>query len=274
MARVARKIRQSVDLTTIVNHNVKETDAQVDRRIAERFDVLDVLSQACVNGDSRALIVSGGPGLGKSYNVEKILAQHDNTGATFSIVKGYTRPTGIVKLLYQHRAAGNIIVFDDADSVFNDDVSLNLLKAVCDTTERRVVSWLSEGKLVDEDTAEIVPRSFVFEGSVIFITNLDFDYLIERGHKLAPHLEALVSRAHYLDLTLKTKRDYLVRIRQVVEQGLLSDLDVEAQADVLTFIEAYSDNMRELSLRAVIKLGNLRRTNANWERIAKITMCK
>lgn len=274
MARVARKLRQSVDLTTIVNHNLKETDNQIDSRIAERFDVLDVLTYACVAGDARALIVSGGPGLGKSYNVEKILARHDDTGATFSIVKGYTRPTGIVKLLYQHRHPGNIIVFDDADSVFNDDVSLNLLKAVCDTTERRVVSWLSEGKLIDDETAEIVPRSFVFEGSVIFITNLDFDYLIERGHKLAPHLEALVSRAHYLDLTLKTKRDYLVRIRQVVEQGLLSDLDVEEQADVLTFVEAYADRMRELSLRAALKLGSLRRTNKNWEKIAMITMCK
>lgn len=270
MARIARQN----DMSTTGNYNPNETDNQIDTRIAERFDVLDVLSKACVDGDARALIVSGGPGLGKSYNVEKVLAERDPTGATFSIVKGYTRATGIVKLLYQHRHAGNIIVFDDADSVFNDDVSLNLLKAVCDTTERRVVSWLSEGKLIDDETSEIVPRSFVFEGSVIFITNLDFDYLIDRGHKLAPHLEALVSRAHYLDLTLKTKRDYLVRIRQVVERGLLSELDIEQQADVLTFIEAYSDIMRELSLRAVLKLGSLRRTNKNWEKIAMITMCK
>lgn len=260
--------------SNVIDMNTHETDDQIDMRISERFDVLDTLSQGTTKGDIRAMIVSGAPGLGKSFTVERVLSEHDESGETYTIVKGYTRPTGIVKLLYQFRHPGNIIVFDDADSVFNDDVSLNLLKCVCDTTERRIVSWLSEGKLVDEETAEVIPRSFLFEGSVIFITNLDFDYLIERGHKLAPHLEALVSRAHYLDLTLKTKRDYLVRIGQVVEQGLLDHLDIEAQADVLTFIEAYSHRMRELSLRAVIKLGALRSTNKNWEKIAKITMLK
>lgn len=274
MPRTARKVRDTSKYANVVDFQTHETDNQIDKRISERFDVLDTLSQGTTAGDIRALIVSGGPGLGKSFTVERVLNEYDPEGHSFTIVKGYTRATGIVKLLYQFRHPGNIIVFDDADSVFNDDVSLNLLKAVCDTTERRVVSWLSEGKLIDEDTAEIVPRSFVFEGSVVFITNLDFDYLIDRGHKLAPHLEALVSRAHYLDLTLKSKRDYLVRIRQVVEQGLLNHLDVEAQADVLTFVEAYSDRMRELSLRAVIKLGALRSTNKNWEKIARITMLK
>ena len=274
MPALAKKTRKTVDLATIVNHNPVESDASIDTRIAERFEVLDVLSKHSTTGDIRALIVSGPPGLGKSFTVEKVLSEYDPQADTYTVVKGYTRATGIVKLLYQYRHPGNVIVFDDADSVFNDDISLNLLKAVCDTTERRIVSWLSEGKLIDEDTAEIVPRSFLFEGTVIFITNLDFDYLIGKGHKLAPHLEALVSRAHYLDLTLKTKRDYLIRIRQVVEQGLLSHLDIEEQADVLTFIEAYADNMRELSLRAVIKLGCLRSSNSNWEKIAKITMCR
>lgn len=264
-----RKIDNVIPLPTS-----NETEDQIESRISERFDILAQLSKGTTDGDVRAMIASGGPGLGKSFTVERVLREYDPTESVYTVVKGYTRPTGIVKLLYQFRHPGNVIVLDDADSVFNDDISLNLLKAVCDTTERRVVSWLSEGKLVDEDTAEIVPRSFVFEGSVIFITNLDFDRMIDKGHKLAPHLEALVSRAHYLDLTLKTKQDYLVRIRQVVEQGLLSHLDIEEQADVLTFIDAYSDNMRELSLRAVIKLGNLRKTNANWERIARITMCR
>lgn len=275
MPRVATKTaRKSVDLTTIVNHNHTETDEQINTRIAERFDVLDELSRHATTGVIQAMIASGSPGVGKSHTVIKQLEEYDPEGDTWTVVKGYTRPTGIVKLLYQYRHPGNVIVFDDADSVFNDDTSLNLLKAVCDSSDRRRVSWLSEGKLIDEDTAEIVPRNFDFEGSIIFLTNLDFDYLIARGHKLAPHLEALTSRAHYLDLTLKTNRDRLVRIQQVVEQGLLNYLEVDEQVDVLTFLEVHADRMRELSLRAVIKLGNLRKANGNWEKIAKITMLK
>ena len=252
----------------------QETDKEINDRLQERFEILDILSQASTCGNSRAFIVSGPPGLGKSYQVEKALFEYDRSGETYTTVKGYVRATGLVKLLYQYRHAGNIIVFDDADSIFNDDISLNLLKAVCDTTENRIVSWLSEGKLIDEETGELVPRSFVFEGSIIFITNLDFEALIDKGHKLAPHLEALRSRAHYLDLSLKTRRDYLVRIKQVISAGMLKELNKEARGEVIEFIENNYTRLSELSLRAAIKLATLRKTNANWRRIAEITMCR
>lgn len=251
-----------------------ETEEQIDARIAERFEILDVLAEACIVGNSRALIVSGPAGLGKSYTVEKALSNWDPNEINHTIVKGYVRATGLVKLLYQYREQGQVVVFDDADSIFFDDVSLNLLKAVCDTTERRRVSWLSEGKLIDEETADLIPRSFDFNGSVIFISNYDFDAMIDRGHKLAPHLQALVSRAHYVDLAMRTRRDYLVRIRQVIRQGLLNDLSFEARSDVITFIEQNHEKLRELSLRMALKIGALRKQGGNWERVAKVTCCR
>lgn len=252
----------------------KETDAQIEAKLAERFEILDILAESCTVGNTRALIVSGPAGLGKSYTIEQRLREWDPNEVNHTIIKGYVRATGLVKLLYAYREEGQVLVFDDADAIFFDDVSLNLLKAVCDTTERRRVSWLSEGKLIDEDTAEIVPRSFDFNGTIIFITNYDFDAMIERGHKLAPHLEALVSRAHYIDLAMKTRRDYLIRIRQVIKQGLLSYLNMNEQLDVINFIEANHSTLRELSLRVAIKIGNLRKTNNQWEKLAKITCCK
>ena len=252
----------------------RETDAEIEQRIADRFEILDVLTEACVVGNSRALIVSGPAGLGKSFTVEKRLADWDPNELQHTIVKGYVRATGLVKLLYQYRHANNVLVFDDADAIFFDDVSLNLLKAVCDTTERRRVSWLSEGKLVDDDSAELIPRSFDFEGSIVFITNYDFDAMIDKGHKLAPHLQALVSRAHYIDLAMKSRRDYLVRIRQVIRQGLLSHLSEPQRNDVIAFIEGNHDKLRELSLRMAIKLGALRKQGGDWEKLARITCCK
>jgi len=254
---------------------VAETEDEIEARISERFDILEALTDSCIAGNSRALIVSGPAGLGKSYTVEKKLEEWDPSGNNYAITKGYVRATGLVKLLYAYREEGQVLVFDDADAIFFDDISLNLLKAVCDTTERRVVSWLSEGRLLDEETGELVPRSFEFNGTVIFISNYDFDAMIDRGHKLAPHLQAMVSRAHYLDLAMKSRRDYLVRIRQVVAQGLLDFLDIEEQADVLTFIEAYSESLRELSLRMALKIASIRKTNnTNWEKVTKITCCK
>lgn len=254
-----------------------ETDAEIEARLAERFDILSELTDAAIKGHSRALVVSGPAGLGKSFTVEQALEAWDPDACNHTIVKGYVRPTGLYRLLYQHRMANQVIVFDDADAIFFDDVSLNLLKAVCDTTERRVVSYMSEKLLVDEDEAVTIPKTFEFKGTIIFITNLDFDAMIEKGHKAAPHMQALVSRSHYIDLAMKTRRDYMVRIKQVVKQGLLSNqgLNKEQQDDVLAFLDKNADRLRELSLRMAIKVGAIRKLNKpNWMAMAKATCCK
>jgi len=259
---------------TVVVQN--ETDDEIASRLAERFSILEVLTNAAVKGEARALVVSGPAGLGKSYTVEKALESWDPEQINHTIVKGYVKTTGLYKLLYQYRNAGQVLVFDDADTIFYDDNSLNLLKAVCDTTERRVVSYLAETNMVDEESAERIPRSFAFEGTIVFITNLDFDSLIERGHKLAPHLQALVSRSHYIDLAMKTRRDYMVRIRQVISAGMLKaqGLTPSQEKEVLDFLNAKQDRLREMSLRMALKIGALVKMGGNWQKLAAVTCCK
>jgi hypothetical protein len=255
---------------------VTETDDQIETKLAERFSVLEDLTKAAVRGVVPALIVSGPAGLGKSFTVEKVLEDHDPDGAVSTQIKGYARATGLMKQLYKHRHPGNVVVFDDADAIFYDDVSLNILKAATDSSKKRVISWMSEAKFEDED-GDIIPRRFEFKGTIVFITNIDFDALIDRGHKLAPHLQALMSRAHYIDLALKTKRDYYVRIKQVVKQGMLAKagFDHDEEHDIMRFVEANFDKLRETSLRSVIKIAALRRSNPNrFESLARVTCCK
>lgn len=253
-----------------------ETDAEIDQRLRDRFEIMDTLTQAALFGDARSVIISGPAGLGKSFNVEKELTNWDPDAINHTIVKGFLRTTGLYKLLFQYRERGQVIVFDDADAIFYDDNSLNLLKAVCDTTDVRKVSWLAETNMVDEESAVKIPRQFEFEGTIVFITNLDFDQLIEKGHKLAPHLQALVSRSHYIDLAMKTKRDYLVRIKQVVELGMLKDqgLTADQEKAVMDYITANQHKLRELSLRMAVKIGNLVKMKADWRRLANVTCCK
>jgi hypothetical protein len=255
---------------------VVETDEEIETKLADRFEILDEMTKAAISGDARALIVSGPAGLGKSYTVEKALENWDPSAIAHKIVKGYVKAPGLYKLLYAHRGAGQVLVFDDADEVFLDDTAINLLKAACDSTERRIISYITEGVLIDEESAERLPKSFQFDGTVIFITNYDFDVMIDRGSKIAPHLEALVSRAHYIDMAMKTKRDYLIRIRQVVRQGLLTKLglDEAAQQEVVDFIEENQDRLRELSLRMALKVGSIRRRGGNWQRMARVTCCR
>jgi len=254
-----------------------ESDAEIEERIADRFEILEEMTNAALYGDARAVIVSGPAGLGKSFTVEETLTKWDPSGINHTVVKGYVRATGLYKLLYQHSEKGKVLVFDDADTIFFDDTSLNMLKAVCDSSKTRRVSYLTEGNMYDEDTAEKLPKSFEFHGTIIFITNYDFDAMISKGHKLAPHLTAMISRAHYIDLAMKTKRDYLVRIRQVLNKGMLADqgLDKVAQNEVIQFIETNQDSMRELSLRMALKVAGIRKmSSSRWEKIARVTCCK
>ena len=103
---------------------------------------------------------------------------------------------------------------------------------------------------------------------------MDFDKLIDKGNKLAPHLSALVSRSHYIDLALKSKEDYLVRIDQVVAEGMLDHLSKIQRDDVMTFIGDHKDNLRELSLRMAIKLATIRKMGGDWQKIARVTCCR
>jgi hypothetical protein len=262
----------AINKMTHVNFNnnetvVVETDEQIEQKLAERFGILELMAHMAISGECRALIVSGPAGLGKSYTIEQALEGNEN--ATF--VKGYVRPTALYRLLHANSQEGDVIVFDDCDSIFFDDTSINLLKAVCDSTDKRVVSYMTEANLVADD-GENLPKQFQFKGTVIFITNYDFDDMITRGHKLSPHLQALVSRAHYVDLAMKTKRDYIVRIKQVCGNGILDFLSNTARQECIDYIEKNSDRLRELSLRMALKIGTIRKMNPNtWQNICNVT---
>lgn len=250
-----------------------ETDEEIAERLQERFSVLEELTISTISGESRAVIASGPPGLGKTFTVERLLADKDES--EYRVVKGFVRATGLYRLLYEMRHKNCVLVFDDCDSIFFDDVTLNLLKAACDTTERRRISWRAETKMRDEDE-DPIPTSFDFDGAIIFITNYDFDKMMQTGHKLAEHVAAMVSRSHYIDLTLKTRRDFIVRIKQVIGQGMLHDrLSKKQIQDCVAFIENNADRLRELSLRMAIKIASVMKTHPQgWERIARITCLK
>jgi hypothetical protein len=100
--------------------------------------------------------------------------------------------------------------------------------------------------------------------------------MIESGHKLSPHLAAMVSRANYIDLTMNTKRDYLIRIKQVVGDGMFAGkLTSEQTNHVMEYITEYQDSMRELSLRMAIKIANTMIDSPNdWRRICNVTCRK
>ena len=258
---------------------VHESDEQAIERIRTRFQILDEMTKAATTGDIRAMIVSGPPGVGKSYGVEKIVEQAclfdklSGKRLRAEVVKGSATPIGLYQTLYKYSDKNCMLVFDDCDSILVDDVALNLLKGALDSGSKRKISWLSESSSLRR---EGIPDSFNFNGSIIFITNLKFDKM--KSQKLKDHLDALQSRCHYLDLTLDTMRDKILRIKQIASDGALfenMDLDKSAETEVIEFMEEHRNSLREVSLRMAIKIGQLRRSFAlRWKDMAKITCMK
>jgi hypothetical protein len=224
------------------------------------------------------MIVSGPPGVGKSFGVEKVLGKHDLVATLgerppkYEVVKGAMSAIGLYCKLFKFADKDNVIVFDDCDSVLQDELSLNILKAALDSKKTRRIHWNTDSfKLRNEG----VPDSFEFKGSAIFITNIKFDNV--KSKKMRDHLEALESRCHYIDLTIDTEREKMLRIKQIVGDGMLTEhaLGDEVVDDIIDFIDINKKRLRELSLRTVLKVADLAKAfPTKWESMAENTVMR
>jgi hypothetical protein len=256
---------------------VEESDEEVIDRIRERFDMLKDMTKAVKKGAVRAMIVSGPPGVGKSHGVEEVLERYDTlehlgAGKKYEVVKGAMSPIGLYCKLFNYADKDSVLVFDDCDAIFEEPLALNILKAALDSKKKRTIHWNTDSfKLRNEG----VPDSFEFKGSAIFITNLNFQDI--KSKKLRSHLEALESRCHYMDLTISTERDKMLRIAQVIKDGMLDQykLDDDVKAEIIDFVDINKKRLRELSLRTVLKVADLAVAfPQRWEAMAENTVMK
>lgn len=254
-----------------------ETEEQAMDRIEETFLMLDKIVDACARGVVRGLVVSGPPGVGKSFGAEKTL-RDVNMGLTlagkdpkFEIVSGGVSAIGLYKKLYFNREAGQVLMFDDSDGILFEEEPLNLLKAALNSGDRRRICWNKESRTLDEGD---IPNAFDFEGSIIFLSNVDFEKSIARGSRVSAHLSAIMSRCHYLDLEIGSTRDKLLRIKQIIRDGMLDPycFTEEQQQTIVDFVFDNSEYLREISLRMVKKVADFVKADpTGWEDMAVST---
>ena len=252
-----------------------ESDEEIVERLRARFEVLKQMTLAVRNGGVRAMIVSGPPGVGKSYGVEEVLArdglfdQLAQRKPRYEIVKGAMSALGLYAKLYEYSDKNSVLVFDDCDSILMEDLSLNILKGALDSSKKRFIAWNTDSRLL---RSEGIPDRFEFKGAAIFITNIKFEHI--KSKRLKDHLDALESRCHYIDLQMDTEREKMLRIRQIVGDGMLDAFEFEEGGveQVVQFIDSNKTRLRELSLRMVLKIADLRAAfPSNWEAMATTT---
>lgn len=252
---------------------VNKTFDEIKQEVSERFTVMEEIALSTAMGINPSLIIGGAAGVGKSHTVMSVI---DSLGVKHSrVVKGSVTPVGLFRLLYDYRHEGSLLVFDDCDSVWDDDVTLNLLKAATDTTDKRTLSWHSSRQIYDEDGNE-VPSDFEFNGNIIFISNIDF-YRESKGNgRMAPHFAAMISRSFVLDVAMKNEEYYLARIHHVLFDCMdESEFNHDTKSAVFNFMTENKATLRELSLRMVKKISVLMKTYPNgWQDKAKVLLCR
>jgi hypothetical protein len=278
-AKVDRPGVKSLEQIQVSDASVAhESDEEIVERLRSRFQVLQDMTQAVKAGTVRAMIVTGPPGVGKSFGVEEVLSRQDlfnalgNKKPKYEIVKGAMSAIGLYSKLYEFSERGNVVVFDDCDSVLLDDLSLNILKAALDSSKKRTISWNTDSRMLRQ---EGVPDRFEFKAGAIFITNIKFENV--RSKKLQDHLAALESRCHYIDLQMDTDREKVLRIKQITEDGMLETYDFEndEKTEIVDYIIENRAKMRELSLRTVLKVADLRKSfPMSWKQMAEVTVQK
>lgn len=262
------------------HEEIKETEPQARERINVRYMAMERLAPRCINGAIPSVIISGPPGVGKSWTVTEALRasgrlRHDGitnvggggplnalnektgervaTPGYFDQIQGSCTAVGLYMALWHMRNSG-VLFLDDCDAVFRDEDALNLLKVATDSTRERLVSWRKNAVWLDEYE---IDKTFDFRGHIIFLTNIDFEEVIRRGHKDSEHFKALIDRAAYLCLTLRTARDFMIRIKDVAggKNGFLMkapySLDEKQSRELLDFVSDNQTKFYNLSLRLV-----------------------
>lgn len=273
----------SIDSIVVKDPDATLTDEEIIDRINKKFSVMDRMVDGMMKSVIRSMIVSGAPGIGKTYGLEKRLKQaHREEGLEYSVIRGTCSAPGLYQALYNAKDGG-IVIIDDCDSIFNDEQAFNILKAALDTTGDRTIAWRKQSSWVydvngdDAGGNEIVgdrfPNEFDFEGAVVFVTNLNMRDMVKKGGKLSPHFAALLSRSMYLDLTLHSNRARILRIKDVFfrEMRKTLGLTVAEGEELMEYVLDNADRLDELSLRTVKHVADLFLLGDDWKEIVEHT---
>lgn len=225
------------------------------------FDELRTLVMMVINNINPSLIITGRGGVGKTHTVMQTLKEFDLIkDEDYVVIKGASTPISMYKALYYNNE--KIVIFDDCDSIFKDADGVNILKAALDSYDEREISWLSKSTYdpTKESPTESrpVPNRFIFEGQIIFISNLPMSKVDN----------AVKTRSYTIEIDVT--EDELFNIMERNLAGILPTVDMNVKKEVLDFLRSeYKNSEENINVRTLIKAIKIRLSGApNWKKLA------
>jgi hypothetical protein len=253
-------------------------DEEILNEVKERFEAMEALTESCAAGDLPSLIATGSTGVGKTFRVIKKL---DELGTPYAHVTGEISTIGLYKLGYAMREAGSVVVLDDADGILADEGGVNVLKGLADSSIIRRVSWMKESQYLKAsgDETEDTPRTYEFNGSIIILSNINFQAIVDEDRaRIAPHLAALQGRSLVLDLKIHDRKALGIWVMHVATEGMVfrkNGLDKAQAAMAHAWCVDNLDNIRDLQIRTMTKLAGLIKGHPEkWRDYARLTLCR
>ena len=226
-------------------------DRHLDQSIGERFRFLRKAVRMVAAGDAPSLIILGQPGLGKSFEVTRALAGMGlERNADYFVIKGYSSSRALYEALYANN--GRLTIFDDCDSALCDRDAVAILKGAIESDKVRPVSWLTAAKRVAG-----IPRTFDFDGQVIFISNLPIE-------KIDP---AICSRS--LPVNVHMTPAEILQHMETILPTMDSRATPAQRRMALDFIRRHRPRIPHLNLRTLVTvLRTIVHDPAGWEALA------
>lgn len=275
--------KKAEEMLQKIRRVLNEPDAEYEMQHPDTlFGLMRNLVQVIARGTRNSLIIYGGPGIGKTYVVNKTLEQEGlSKGTDYIVVKGRITTVSLYKTLYMHRNDGKIIVFDDTDSIWGDKDAANMLKAALDSYDERKISWYSnrtvnvslmspEEKEEFNDRVDLkiksepekpikLPSEFIYDGRIIFISNLTKDKFDE----------AVLNRSAKIDMTLTTEQIFL-RIKSILPYLGDPSVSIDVKEEILDFIveQKAKGKIDHPSMRTYVAAEDLYRSGLpNWKEL-------
>jgi len=236
-------------------------DVQAYQTRTEKF-VAKVL-----RGTHKNAILQGPPGLGKSFVVAQALtAQGLTEGEDYKIVKGHLTPLQLFTLLYLYRRKGQVLVLDDCDDVFQNEMGLSFVKAATDPDNRRVSYESSRQPIISGS----VVTDFVYNGTLIICSNITMSS--GRQGRRSQHMAAIYSRTTNWPMGWHTReRKFAQVFNMVVHHDYLARdtrtaLTADQKLDLLKFLLQNLDEINTLDLRLPQKIAaEINADPADWQ---------
>jgi hypothetical protein len=228
---------------------------------SEKIGLLEEMVVGVITTDLiNTLIVSGSSGVGKTYNINRLLqkqSEDENNPIKYRKVTGKITPLAFFNVLYENSTYDSVCYFDDADSILSEETSLNLLKEASEKVPQRIISYLSTR------LGESKGSNTTFDGKIIISTNIKISK--------SAHLMAVYDRFHVMELNI-SYLEKLAKIQDIVDKSAPEHRDVNQE--VLKFLIENESILEtdNVTIRTFIKLQELARlTPRNWRRIAEIS---